>query len=103
MVKLRNGWFIYSTYILVVTIDNLSPKLKNKKTATLTLKRAIKSKMASSEYMISDYNRILYLSDNVQLLDMLQVLILLVWIRVGIRILREVKGQHFANDAVSLL
>lgn len=31
VVKLRNGWFIYSTYILVVIIDNLSPKLKNKK------------------------------------------------------------------------
>lgn len=53
--------------------------------------------------MISDYYRILYLSDDVQRDDMLQVLILLVWIRVGIRILREVKGQHFANDTVSLL
>lgn len=59
--------------------------------------------MGSSEYMISDYYRILYLSDDVQLVDMLQVLILLIWIRVGIRILREVKGQHFANDAISLL
>lgn len=59
--------------------------------------------MGSSEYMISDYYRILYLSGDVQLVDMLQVLILLVWIRVGIRILREVKGQHFANNAVSLL
>lgn len=34
-VKLRNVWFIYSTYILVVTMGNLSPKLKNKKTPTL--------------------------------------------------------------------
>lgn len=40
---------------------------------------------------------------NLSVCQVLQVLTLLVWIRVGIRILREVEGQHFADDAVSLL
>lgn len=31
------------------------------------------------------------------------VLVLFVGIGVGVRILREVEGQHFANDTVSLL
>lgn len=28
-VKLRNGWFIYSTYILVVSTENLSTQKKH--------------------------------------------------------------------------
>lgn len=96
------GLYIVHTSWLSLLITS-HPNLKIKNSYSNILKRAIKNKMRSSEYMISDYYRILYLSDDVQLVDMLQVLILLVWIRVGIRILREVKGQHFANDAVSLL
>lgn len=31
------------------------------------------------------------------------VLVLFIWIGVGVRILGEVKGEHFANDTISLL
>lgn len=43
--------------------------------------------------------------NNVQLVKMpvLGVLVLFIWIWVGIRILREVKRKHFADDTISLL
>lgn len=61
--------------------------------------------MASREYMISDYYRIRDPSDHVQPVAVsgFAALALLVGIGVGVRILRQVKGQHFADDAVSLL
>lgn len=31
------------------------------------------------------------------------VLVLLVWIGVGVRVLGEVKGEHFADDTITLL
>lgn len=66
MVKLRNGWFIYSTYILVVSTENLTPKEKKQKQ---NIYSNIKKVKESSEYMISDYYRILDLSEHVQLVS----------------------------------
>lgn len=63
MVKFRNGWFIYSTYILVVSTENLTPKVKKKQNIYSNIKKV----KESSEYMISDYYRILDLSEHVQL------------------------------------
>lgn len=36
-------------------------------------------------------------------MPVLEVLVLLVWIWVGVGILGEVEGQHFADDTISLL
>lgn len=60
--------------------------------------------MGPNGYLICDY-RIKSSKWNVQLAKMpvLGVLVLFVWIRVGIRILREIKGEHFADDTISLL
>lgn len=60
--------------------------------------------MGPNEYMICDY-RVKSSKWNTRLAKMpvLGVLVLFVRIRVGIRILRQIKGEHFADDAISLL
>lgn len=95
--------YIYNTYILVVPTENLSSKQKQTIYSNIKISQRIKwDRVNTSSVTTTEYS-IYPTMSNLSECQVLQVLTLLVWIRVGIRILREVKGQHFANDTVSLL
>lgn len=99
-------YIVHTSWLSLLRTSPPNLKKNKKKTSTLTLKKSVKNKTGSSEntWSVTTTEYLIYQSmSNLSVCQVLQVLTLLIWIRVGIRILREVEGQHLANDAVSLL
>lgn len=69
--QIKKSYTVHTSWLSLLRTSH--PNLrKKKKTSTLTLKKS-KNKTGSSEYMISDYYRILDLLDHVQLVGVSSV------------------------------